>query len=226
MSMPGKFIVFEGIDSAGKKTQVNLLLSKLEDKEVELIDFPAYDTEFGKIVAKYLRGEMGKKEEVLPELASLLYTIDRYQFAYKLKEMLERGKIVIANRYTYSNLFQAAKLPQEKWMGFAEWLEGIESRLPKADIHIFLDVPPEIGKDLGHEEGIQKLQGQSRDYLGGRKNDIHEKDLDFQKRTREVYLMVAKARGWIIVNCVKDGKIRDKEEIHQEIWDKIKAFIV
>ena len=84
--MVGRFIVLEGIDSAGKKTQTQLLEKFLSGKgyKVKSLHFPQYDTDFGKLVGNYLRGEYGKLDELPPEIPCLLYALDRYQFKDQL----------------------------------------------------------------------------------------------------------------------------------------------
>jgi len=102
----GKFIVFEGGDGSGKQTQAKLLVKYLqrEEKDVELLTFPQYDTPFGSLVAKYLRGEYGSLESVPPEIPSLLYALDRFQVKDELTTGLASGKWFVADRYTQSNL--------------------------------------------------------------------------------------------------------------------------
>jgi len=223
--MGARFIVFEGLDSAGKKTQIKLFLEKLKGREVELLDFPAYSTRFGAVVGAYLRGEFGKKEEVGAELSALLYSLDRYQFKERMWKALEEGKILVSNRFTHSNLFQAAKLPEGEWLKFLEWIEMIDSRMPKPDVVVFLDMPPEVGQKLGHKEdkGDGKLEG--RDYLKGKQFDIHEEDREFQAKVRKAYLKAAEMENWIVVSCAENGKIKPPEEIHTDIWKRLEPLL-
>jgi dTMP kinase len=110
-------ILIEGTDSSGKSTQSALLMKELQamGKDVEKVKFPAYDTPFGEMVARYLRGEFGKLNEVPPEVASLLYTIDRYQFKDALFKKLGEGKILVTDRYLQSNIaYQGAKFSGEE----------------------------------------------------------------------------------------------------------------
>lgn len=215
------FVVFEGLDSSGKKTQANMLMEKLgrEGKVAELVDFPAYKTPFGSLVAKYLRGEYGPLEAIPPEIPSLLFALDRYQFKDGLFHSLGEGKVIIANRYTQSNIgFQGAKLQPEERADFIRWIEAVESRLPRADIVIFLDMPPDSAHNLGH--------AQRRDYLKGKKCDIHERDVEYQKRVREAYLQIARKEKWQVISCVDEkGSLKKPSQIHGEIWDKLKNLV-
>lgn len=224
--MNGKFILFEGIDSSGKKTQTNLLAEKLrkEGKKVEIIHFPTYQkTPLGIFVAKYLKGDFGSKEEIIPEIGSLFYSLDRYQFQKEIKEKLEAGITVIADRYTASNIFQAAKLEGNKRFEIWEWIKAIDSRLPQPDVTIVLDVPTKISKNLFSKR-------EKKNELIESKKDIHEADIKYQEKVRKTYLDIAEREGWIVINCCreKEGELEfvSPEEIHNEVYEKLKQLNV
>jgi len=78
----GKLIILAGIDGSGKATRTDRLVRRLErtGRSVETFDFPQYEaTFFGRLVARYLRGEFGEAANVSSYLASLLYGADRWQ---------------------------------------------------------------------------------------------------------------------------------------------------
>lgn len=106
--MKGKLIVLEGIDGSGKETQSNLLEKKLKEKgrEVMHISFPDYESPSSALVKMYLKGDFGKNpEDVNPYAASLFYAVDRFaSYRMKWKDFYEKGGIVIADRYTTSNM--------------------------------------------------------------------------------------------------------------------------
>lgn len=217
--MKGKFIVIEGIDCTGKATQAKLLVKKLKEigKKVVYLDFPTYEKTPGGIVVKwYLEGKFGTLSEVPPELAVLVYAIDRYQFAKENKKALEEGKILISNRYTQSNIgHQASKFKNKEREKFIRWIKEVESRMPQPDIIIYLDLPIEISLKLKRSRDEAK---------GAKEKDIHEKDIEHLKNARECYLETGKKEGWIIINCFDELKkdIKDKEEIHREILKKLR----
>jgi len=218
----GKLIVIEGNDGSGKGTQAKLIVENLKKKgkDVLFLDFPVYDSVFGKLLSGYLRGDFGDLNEMPPEIPTLLFAIDRYQFKDKMFKALEEGKIIICNRYTESNIgFQGAKFDSnEERDRFIDWLRTVESRIPKADLVFFLDIPLDISWELVKKKGERK-------YLKGKERDIHERNIPYQQRVREVYLEYGKKHGWKIINCVKDGKLRSIEDINNEIMSIIEKEI-
>jgi dTMP kinase len=221
--MRGKFILFEGGDSCGKKTQATLLAEKLkkEGKKVEIIHFPTYQkTPLGIFVAKYLKGDFGSKESITPEIGSLFYSLDRYQFQKEIEDKLKSGINIIADRYTASNIFQAAKLEGDERFKVWEWIKAVDSRIPQPDVTIILHVPSKISKDL------YANREKKNDMMKKGEADIHEVDLEYQEKVRRTYLDIAKNEGWIVVDCSADingeSIFLSPEEIHNEIYEKLK----
>ena len=122
-----------------------------------------------------------------PQLVALLFAEDRHGAAPEMKATLRTGGHVLLDRYVYSNIaYQCAKLanPNEA-EELREWIFNTEYGnfdLPRPDLNIFLDVP------IGFVESKLKSQrgGADRDYLEGGQ-DIHEADIEFQKRVRAIY---------------------------------------
>lgn len=71
----------------------------------------------------------------------------------------EAGALILAARYTTSNaIHQMGKLPKSEWDAYLRWLEDYEYGLlglPRPDLVIFLDMPPEVSQTLlsGRYEG-------------------------------------------------------------------------
>jgi len=184
-------IVLEGLDGAGKSTQVRHLREYLEGLGgLEYIHFPRYDAPvYGDLIGKFLRGGFGPIDMVHPQLVALLYAEDRRTAAASIQQALAAGKNVLLDRYVYSNIaYQCAKTasPQET-EELREWIfrtEYTDFGIPKPDLNLFLDVPLSfVRKSL---DASRESDG-DRDYLHGQK-DIHEANLDFQRRVREMYL--------------------------------------
>ncbi len=219
----GKLIVIEGVDSSGKATQSELLFEKISKKyDAKLITFPDYQSDFSLPVRNYLKGDLGKNpEDVNAYAASSFYAIDRYA-SYKTKwgEFYRQGGVIIADRYTTSNIVhQASKIKGDK-KEFISWLTDYEYNrlgLPVPDLVIFLDMPPESAAFLMRERK-NKITGESQ-------KDIHESDLGFLKKSYENAVNVASICGWHRIICAENENIRSIEDIHSEIMKKVTEIL-
>ncbi len=183
-------VVLEGLDGAGKSTQVKKLRSYLESLygDIEYIHFPRYDAPvYGDLISRFLRGDFGNNETVHPQLVALLFAEDRHGAGPGMKASLAGGGCVLLDRYVYSNIaYQCAKLADAgEAEALREWIFNTEYghfELPRPDLNIFLDVPIEfVESKLSNARG-----GNDREYLNGAQ-DIHEADIEFQKRVRNIY---------------------------------------
>ncbi len=220
-----RFIVLEGLDGTGKSTQVKLLREFFDSKSMHThyVHFPRTDDSspvFGPMVARFLRGDYGPLEQVHPELVALIYAGDRFNASQQLKDKLDKGIHVIADRYMFSNIgFQCAKLKdtaqQEKLIHEILSMEYDYFKIPQPDISVFLHVP------ISFVEQQLKAQrtGDDREYLQG-KEDIHEQSMDFQKAVEQVYLDACRLMPdkLLYFNCMsKDGNMKSPQEIHYEL---------
>ena len=217
-------IVLEGLDGAGKSTQVRLFREYLGSvcDRLEYIHFPRYDAPvYGGLIGKFLRGGFGSIESVHPQLVALLFAEDRRDAAPQIRRTLQEGGTVLLDRYVYSNIaYQCAKLPTyDEAEDLREWINNTEYGqfgLPRPDLNIFLDVP------IGFVEKSLAVQraGADRGYLRGQQ-DIHEADIAFQQRVRDMYRrQAALDPHFIVVDCSgPDGEMLPPEVI----FNKIKA---
>jgi dTMP kinase len=224
------FIVIEGLDGSGKSTQIRLIEEYLLHTNVKtrFIHFPRADSEiWGELISRFLRGELGDINTVNPYLIALIYAGDRNDAASMLLEWMKQGYTVIADRYLYSNIaFQCAKLnDMEQKEQLARWIKKLEyeyNKIPVPDLSLFLNVPFHFTcQSLENQR-----KGNDRDYLNGAK-DIHEADLSFQKRVREIYLWQVKENNdFEQIDCENDdGKMLDSKAISEKIIDKIRHKI-
>ncbi|MCM1132906.1 MAG: deoxynucleoside kinase [Ruminococcus flavefaciens] len=213
--MSGKLIVIEGLDGSGKATQAQRLYEYLKNvcANVTKVSFPDYESNSSALVKMYLAGEFGTEaDSVNPYAASSFYAVDRFaSYTKNWKDFYCNGGIVISDRYTTSNaVHQCAKLPKEEWDGFIKWLFDYEYRLlgiPEPYRTIYLRVDPEMSQEL-----------MTKRYEGNEsKKDIHEADVDYLRRSRQAADYCAAALGWNVVECVKDGKMREIGDISAEI---------
>lgn len=217
----GVLIVIEGSDGSGKTTQAQLLLNYFKKRSlpVKYVDFPQYYSSFhGKIIARYLRGELGDINHISPYFVSLAFAVDRATTKREMDHFLKKGGYIIANRYaTSSMVYQAAKFKNKKEQTeFLKWnydLEYSVNKIPREDIVIYLHVPWQIGRKLTRQKG-------TRAYLHGKKEDIHEADFEYRKAVEAMYLRLAKKyKHWVRIDCIEDNKMLSPQIIHQKILD-------
>ena len=212
--MKGLLIAIEGVDASGKHTQARLLFERLKKEGFgcSLVSFPRYETFWGRLVKKYLKGGFGSLKEVKPEFASLLYSLDRFDAMPWIELEFAKGKIVVCDRYIASNVaHQAAKFSGKERGAFIRWIEIVEGRLPKPALTIFLDLPVPVSAGL--------MNGRARE------RDIHELDLKYLEAVRAVYLFLSKRPGWFRVGCSSGKGIKPKGEIHGLIWRRVQEYL-
>ena len=219
----GKLIVIEGTDGSGKSTQFARLTQRLKDegKVFQKLVFPQYKEESSALIRMYLGGEFGDKpSDVNAYAASAFYAVDRYASYKKVwGKWYEEGGLVLSDRYTTSNaVHQASKEPADKQGQFLGWLYEFEYDrlgLPRPDLTIYLDVPTQYTEQLMR----------SREAATGTHADIHEKDLEYLTTCRKMGKQAAAFYGWTVIECVRDGKMRSIEEIHEEIYRHVAACL-
>lgn len=213
--MKGTLIVLEGIDGSGKETQASLLEKKLKEKgrEVMHISFPDYKSPSSALVKMYLKGDFGKNpEDVNPYAASLFYAVDRFaSYRMKWKDFYQKGGIIIADRYTTSNMVhQMTKYEDKKARkDFLSWLEKTEYEeleLPVPDLVILLDIPLTVSENLVKERARQ-----------GGSMDIHEQHLDYLRKCHDAYQELVNLYGWKRIPCTEEGKLRTIEDIGKDV---------
>ena len=133
----GKFIVFEGIDGAGKTTQIQLLAKRLRESGVD-VDVSAEPTtnESGKALRRALSGQDKKS---YCEMAAM-FVLDRIGHNYEIRELVDAGKTVISDRYYYSSLAYQGKATDYNWVRTMN-IDCPDIRRP--DVCIYLDLTPE-----------------------------------------------------------------------------------
>lgn len=222
-----KLFVIEGIDGAGKSTQIKMLREFFSGNGYrnEFLHFPRTDAPyFGELIARFLRGEFGTLPEVDPYLVALLYAGDRKDASEMIREWLGQGKIVFLDRYTYSNIaYQCAKLDDLRSQdALKDWILALEFdhfRIPAPDLNIFLDVP----FSFTEKKLTASRSGQDRKYLNGI-TDIHEENLSFQRKVRETYVRVARTDNRLaLIDCSDDkGNMLSQEKIFNIIIKLLK----
>ena len=216
----GKLIVIEGTDGSGKSTQFQLLTQRLsrEGREFRQIVFPQYSEPSSALIRMYLGGEFGSRPgDVNAYAASAFYAVDRYASFKKVwGEYYNGGGLVISDRYTTSNaVHQAGKEPEDSRQSFLKWLYEFEYDhlgLPRPDLTLYLDVPTDFTEKL--------LRAREQDTHT--RADIHEQDTAYLATCRRMGAFAADYYGWTVISCVRDGKMRSMDDIHEEIYRHVR----
>ncbi|MCI6533173.1 MAG: dTMP kinase [Bifidobacterium animalis] len=174
----GLFISFEGVDGAGKTTQVNLLADHLRalGREVVVTREPGGTALGTQIRAMLLTAN--PDEEISPRTEALLFAADRAQHVSEvIRPALERGAVVITDRYLDSSLaYQSGgrELTADDIRNLSMW--ATNNLLPARTY--LLDIDPRASHTrLEHAEDRMESAGD-----------------DFQQRTRTAFLELAAAQ--------------------------------
>lgn len=217
--MKGKLIIIEsGSDASGKATQTKKLYERLvaDGFNVRKVEYPNYESESSALVKMYLRGDFGKNaSDVDPYVSSTFFAADRYaSFKTEWEEFYNEGGIILADRYTTSNMVhQASKMNEEDREKYLDWLDNFEYnmyKIPRPDCVVFLDVPIDFSKKL-MENRKNKITGESQ-------KDIHESDIDYLTKSYNNSLYIANKYNWSKIQCVQGESLRTIEDIHEEIY--------
>ncbi len=195
MNRTGKFIVIEGLDQSGKKTQTDFLAARLSSKgfQTMVISFPVYSTKIGKEIKRSLSGAANYP----PEVRHMLLSANRWEMKSEIEKSLGRDMFLICNRYCDSNLAYGIANGLD-----SSWLVSLDKGLPKADLTVLVNIPASES---------QKRKTRNR--------DIHEMNADLLFRVGSIYRRLAAENHWNIINGVKDS-----ETVSSEIWDVVKRF--
>ena len=208
----GKLVIIEGTDGSGKQTQSQLLNERLynEGIKVKKISFPDYDSPSSSLVKMYLNGDFGKDaQSVNAYAASSFYGVDRYaSFKTKWAKEYENGYIIISDRYT--TRFETAGITNANF-------EYSKLGIPSPDLVVFLNVPIEYTFSL--------MENRENKITGDKAKDIHESNREYLIKSYNSAIELARIKDWIIIDCVKDGKMRTIEDINDEIYRNIEVMI-
>lgn len=224
--MKNKLIVIEGTDCSGKETQTKMLVERLKNDgiNIETFSFPNYNSPTGKIIGgPYLGkdyicdGWFDEGASNVDGLVAMCYFgADRRYNLPILYDKLSKGNLLL-DRYVYSNMaHQACKLKEKterlKLIDKIERFEFEILELPRPDIAIFLYMP--------YEYGLKLKAGRSE------KLDQHESSYDNQVNSIKTYLELEEKYDFIRIDCVRDECIRSREDINDEIYEKVRELIL
>jgi len=218
----GNFLVIEGSDGAGKATQTKLLVERLksEGRRVETIDFPRYtQNHFGKLLRDCLDGKHGNFLTLDPRITSLIYAADRFESSKQIRQWLEEGADVVADRYVSANmLHQGSKITDEaKRAEFLQWLEHTEHgvfEIPRPDIIVYLDVPYAARKRMMESDVTRGVL------------DTVEVDEHYQTAHEASAAQLNELlESWHHILCVEGEQMRQREAIHEDVYQTMRRVL-
>jgi dTMP kinase len=200
----GLLIVFEGLTASGKKTHIKNLAEKIKalGKEVTVLSFPDYENPIAKLT---------KRSDLDAYTQSLLFAADRQLNQQRIKALLEKGNIILCDRYCYSNYAYQSALGVD-----LNWLMEIEKNVIKPDLAFLIDVPIEVSIKRVQQASIEDFT--KREILARL-----QKQREIFEKVREKFLEIAKTNKeteWHIIDGTKDIN-----ETLSEIWEIIKSKI-
>ena len=175
------YIVFEGIDGAGKSTQINLLKDWLEQNgfDVETVVEPT-DSEVGKLIRKILQRPDATTDRIQKTLG-LLFAADRMLIMDKLND---DSKVILSDRSFISSL--AYQEP-------AEWIEQINKYAKEPDLVLLLDVDVKTSinrcskeDEFENEEFLSKVKANYLDLISNFNHEIIDASTGVNKVSTDI----------------------------------------
>lgn len=226
MAPRAKLIAIEGIDGAGKRTQIELLSRALSERGVPYVQFgfPRYDSFMGRMVGRFLNGDFGALEHVDAHFSALLFAGDRLEAKPELQAALAAGQTIVTDRYIASNLaHQTARAGPAQREEFLAWLKHLEYKvygLPEEDLVVYLRIPAHVAHALVAKKA-------ARDYTRLQR-DLQEADVAHLEQAAQVYDRLAKSPNWATIECFDEAadKLRTPEGIHREVLAAVEARLL
>lgn len=203
----GRFIVFEGIDGAGKTTQAKILAKRLEDmgKRVYMTAEPT-TLPSGKALREVLSGSVVKSDAEIAAMFVLDRIAHNVDIESGIEKMISEGTVIICDRYYYSSLaYQGSAVDYE-------WVKSMNVSCPDIrhpDICVFLDLTP--------EESMKRIS------RGRETTEIYE-NTDTLRRVRESFMRVIEDVGGQDRIAVVDAS-SDIEQIAERIFEAVSKIL-
>ena len=175
---PGLFITVEGVEGAGKSTQLSLILEKLESAGIEIISTrEPGGTPFAESVRDLL---LANREESVDQITEMLlmFAARSQHLSQLIKPAIAEGKWVVCDRFTDATY---AYQGGGRNLGFelVSQLEQLVQGDFRPDKTFYLDLPVE--------------QGMQRVVARGEKDRFEREELDFFEKVRSAYLRLVES---------------------------------
>jgi dTMP kinase len=158
------------------------------------MDFPDYTTQIGQEIRAFLDG----KRNYTVEVKHILLSANRWEKKKEIESFIEKGTIIIMNRYYQSNIVYGVSHGLD-----VKWLLNLDRGLPKEDIVIVLEVDPHTSYQRVPEY-----------------RDTFEMDQELLTKVHKNYRKLAKQFNWKAVNGEKVS-----EQVHNEIMNIVERVL-
>lgn len=185
-----KFIVFEGIDGAGKTTQINLLREALTSRGIRChVTAEPTDMPSGKKIREALSGKVPVTTAQMAEMFACDRVIHNCDAEQGIGRLLSDGVTVISDRYYYSSLaYQGSELGFESVAALN--LDNPDIRTP--DMCVFLDLTPEQSLERIHKRSDVPAEiYENYDYLNKTRNMFFDVFEHLKLRSENIVLIDA-----------------------------------
>lgn len=221
-SSRGLLISFDGLDSSGKATQTQRLVARLKHKGniVHQFQTPDYSTPSGQELKMRLQGKLGDWLHTPWEEKMKYFAQNREEHRSEVISALQRGEIVIYDRYVPSSLAfiaveafdpQTTGAIREKIYDSVRREEYTHRGMPKEHASIFLDVPPRLAVEL-----LEKR----KEIL--RAEDEYTDHLEVQERLYNEYQIINKQDERMIhIACVSGTALLSPDDISELVWEAL-----
>lgn len=182
------------MDQSGKTVQSNMLTDRLLKTgiQVKMFSFPDYTTDIGLQIRECLDADTVEPRQIHTLLAK-----NRKESLPRIQQALDTSDMIIMNRYCESNIIYGIVNGLD-----VEWLESLDSDMPKSDMVILLDIPA--------KESFKRK----------RQRDTFETNLEFMEKIVSKYKTYAKQNGWHIINGTARPNV-----VHDTIWNTVRPFL-
>jgi dTMP kinase len=208
----GLFITFEGMDGSGKTTQMHRLAARLRAKGRTVLETvepggPPVAMQIRRILLDSANRELSPTAEILLYFASRAQNVDEW-----ILPALERGEIVLADRFTDSSLvYQGAG--RNLGADTVAALERIACRGLKPHLTLLVDVDAEASLARARARNAAAPHCETR---------LDDESIDFHKRVWEAYHELARKEPERV--RMVDGRA-DLDSIERAVWEIVKQYV-
>lgn len=210
----GVHIAFEGIDGSGLTTHSRRLVGTLS-KMGYMVEYSKEPTRgpIGELIRVFLRGD----DQVRHDILALLFAADRiwnyYSSSKPIASLMDQGYIVVSDRYKYSSVAYQGAFTD------LEWVWTVNSRVPHANIIVYLDVPVEVA--------LRRIEARSKT---GVAREHYERAALLERIRLNYELVLERARedGVLVIRVsgVDYRGERSIDDVAREIEERVVSYIV